>query len=190
MRKLFIITLILCFISIQSFATISSSTYQMTLKTSVNLITGTKTTIIGQNQSNVVSNSVTLPFSFNLDGTNYSHLRACSDGWVKLGTSASMTATANYSNDLTNSNDRPKIAPFWDRMNIPNSTGQGVHTITNGTAPNRTFTIEWNVAIPRNGGGRGTFQLVLHETSNQIQFIYSGMNGASFFSSYSIGISS
>lgn len=189
MRKLFIITLILCFISIQSFATISSSTYQMTLKTSVNLITGTKTTIIGQNQSNVVSSAVTLPFSFNLDGTNYSHLRACSDGWVKLGTSASMTATANSSNDLTNSNDRPKIAPFWDRMNIPNSTGQGVHTITNGTAPNRTFTIEWNVAIPRNGAGRGTFQLVLHETSNQIQFIYSGMNGASFFSSYSIGIS-
>ncbi|MFY8019652.1 MAG: LruC domain-containing protein [Bacteroidia bacterium] len=186
---IFSLAFILSLISFQALAVINNSTYQMTLKTNVNLVTGTKTTIIVQNQSNTVSSIIALPFNFTLDGISYSHFGACSDGWIKLGNSSSMSITANNSNDLTNSNDRPKIAPFWERMNIPNSTGQGVHTITNGVSPNRTFTIEWNVAIPRNGTGRGTFQMVLHETSNQIQFIYSGMNGASFFSTYSIGLS-
>ncbi len=164
MKKIFSLLIAFALISLNTMATISGTNYQMTLKTGVSLITGTKTTIIGSNSSNTVSSAVALPFSFKLDGTSYSHLVACSDGWVKLGTSSSMTAIANSSNDVTGGTNRPKIAPFWERMNIPNSTGQGVHTITNGSSPNRTFIVEWNVAVPRNSiSGRGTFQMVLSE---------------------------
>lgn len=189
MKKIFSLVLYIGLFNLHALATISGTSYQMTLKTNVSLVTGTKSTIIGSNTSNTVSSAVALPFSFKLDGVSYSHMIACSNGWVKLGTSSSMTAIANSSNDVTHGSDKPKIAPFWERMNIPNSTGQGVHTITNGSTPNRTFIVEWNVAIPRLGSGRGSFQMVLYEGSNQIQYIYSGINGSNFFESYTIGLS-
>jgi LruC domain-containing protein len=171
-------------------AALDASSYQMNLKNGSSLVTGTKNYIISANTSNALSSRITLPFNFTLDGATYSHLIACSDGWVKLG-NGTMTASANFNNSLNDVNDRPKIAPFWDEMNIPSGAGQGVSVFTSGISPFRMFVIEWTVAIVKNGTGRGTFQLVLHEGSNQIQFIYNNMQNNSsnqFYSSYSAGI--
>lgn len=189
-NKVIGISLLLAFRIFSASAAIDASSYQMNLKTGASLVTGNKTAVISANTSNAISSRITLPFNFTFDGTPYTHLIACSDGWVKLGNS-SMTATASFNNNLNDVNDRPKLAPFWEEMNIPSGAGQGVFAFTAGTSPSRMFVIEWTVAIVKNGTGRGTFQLVLHENSNHIEFIYNNMvrNGSNqFFNSYSAGI--
>lgn len=189
-NKVIGISLLLAFRVISVHAAIDAGNYQMTLKTGASLVTGSKNAVIGANTNNAISSRITLPFNFTYDGTIYTHLIACSDGWVKLGNS-SMTANANFNNSLDDLNDRPKLAPFWEEMNIPSGAGQGVSVFTAGNSPNRMFVVEWTVAIVKNGTGRGTFQLVLHENSNHIEFIYNNMqrNGSNqFYSSYSAGI--
>jgi len=72
------------------------------------------------------------------------------------------------------------IAPFWDDllMNFDST----ITTRTVGTAPNRQFVVQWsNMSIldedGRNQNARLTFEAVLFEGSNDIQFVYHTMTG-------------
>src|SRR5205814_1820934 len=72
------------------------------------------------------------------------------------------------------------IAPFWDDLVMkPDSV---VTTQTIGSAPNRRFVVEWsNLSIlDENGNDQNaslTFEAVLFEDSNDIQFLYRSMSG-------------
>jgi len=64
----------------------------------------------------------------------------------------------------------PAILPWWDTFF--DSSG-AVYAQTFGDAPDRTFVVEWkdNVHFPATPEGV-TFELVLHETTNAIDFLY------------------
>jgi hypothetical protein len=69
----------------------------------------------------------------------------------------------------------PAILPFWEDLQQDYIDGVGnVFVQTIGNAPNRRFVIEWyNLPVNVIGGGlQVTFEAILSEGSNDIQFLY------------------
>ena len=58
------------------------------------------------------------------------------------------------------------------------AAGGKVHYKVTGAAPNRVLTVEFlNMSIVYNGtAADGTYQVRLHETTGQIEFVYGAMN--------------
>jgi hypothetical protein len=112
--------------------------------------------------------TITLPFTFNFSGANYSSVKISSNGNLHFG-----TASSAYNNTcLPNSaNPNALIAAFWDDLNP--SAGGAVFTATSGTAPNRVFVVEWRDVRAYNAGANGaTFAVQLVETTNHIWILY------------------
>jgi subtilisin-like proprotein convertase family protein len=108
--------------------------------------------------------TVTIPFTFNFNGTPYNTCSVNTNGYLTFGTTVSSTtgyipisATKGYDGALS----------AFGRNLISNST-----TIvygTEGSAPNRVFVIQWNNARRNDGGPLAdvlNFQIRLYETSN------------------------
>ncbi len=112
--------------------------------------------------------SVALPFNFTFAGTSYSSVNVSSNGNAHFG-----TASNAYNNVAIPNTSTPNalIAALWDDLS-PNNGG-AIYTGVSGTAPNRTFVIEWR-GVPRyNAGTNGaTFEIQLDETTNQIWIVY------------------
>lgn len=69
------------------------------------------------------------------------------------------------------------IAPYWTDLR---TRTPGVCVATLGTAPNRRVVVQWNDANYFSGAeGHLTFEAVLHETSNLIDFVYRSLDGVS-----------
>jgi hypothetical protein len=69
----------------------------------------------------------------------------------------------------------PAILPFWDDIQQDYIDGIGnVFVETEGEAPNRRFVVEWfNLPVSFGGGGETvTFEAILFEGSNDIEFLY------------------
>ena len=112
--------------------------------------------------------TVTLPFDFKFYGTSYNTVYPCTNGFLSFTTPSTEYANqqfpASYISDV--------ICPFWGDLYV-GTTGvtEGVYTVTGGTAPYRTFIIRWQAetldnALPVN------FEVVFHETTNDIDIIY------------------
>ncbi|MEI6185327.1 MAG: T9SS type A sorting domain-containing protein, partial [Bacteroidota bacterium] len=138
-------------------------------------------------------NAVALPFTFTYNGTAYTKINVCTNGFISLGkafaTNTSTTAPTYYSGgDLTGSlaedtAQRPIIAPFWGDLiyaAAKSTPTRGVSYATTGTTPNRIFTVQWHNAGWDAGATAGSisFQLKIFETSNVIQFIYNRETGS------------
>lgn len=187
MKKIFLL-LVTSILITNAFAAFNGSNLPMSSGTGALVVaTGTRTTVLSG--TTVISTVQTLPFSFTLDGNSYTRMIVSQDGWVRLGTSATMTANAEPSNSITSGNNLPKLAPLWDDLDFPTvANGGGAFVFTNGTSPNRQLVVEWVVNVPLAGTSIGKFQMVLHEGTNSIQYIYNGMSSGSMFASYSIGM--
>lgn len=112
---------------------------------------------------------LTLPFTFNYDGTDYTSLYVVTNGFVRLGE----VSTTSYSNTLsaTASTRLEVLAPLWDDLYDDETSEIRYGTI--GDTPNRIFIIEWyDVLWNTSQGTRQQFQLWLYETSNVIRFSY------------------
>jgi hypothetical protein len=70
----------------------------------------------------------------------------------------------------------PVAAPFWDALYLRDLPVSDVCYATVGTAPNRQLVIEWD-HVGRLGrvGVTLDFEVVLHETSNVIDFVYGAL---------------
>lgn len=86
------------------------------------------------------------------------------------------------------------IAPLWDNsMNVASgNTIAKRKTLVSGTAPFRTFTIEWEKILwtsefPANPASEVSFRIILEETTNNITFLY-GPNNSTENQSASIGL--
>src|SRR5215813_9879051 len=137
---------------------------------------GTFTTLTGTTTSTATGDDGTqggipIGFNFTYGGNVYTHVAVTTNGFLKLGNSAAVaiiTGTPNYDNsNFGASTNVPLVAGIWDDNNA--SGGSIVYT-TSGSAPNRTFSVEWRT-IHLGGGGStttptGTFQINLFETSN------------------------
>lgn len=69
------------------------------------------------------------------------------------------------------------IAGFWDDL-LLTSSGQGVYSATTGSAPNRTFTLEWRATdIGAPGNPAVNFEIILHEGSANFEVQYGTTTG-------------
>lgn len=133
----------------------------------------------------------TLPFNFSLFRDIYlegSRITIATNGWLSLEAApipefqnASLPAqTVTRPGGSTGTVPPSLIAPFWDDLVL--KPGSTVSTLTIGVAPNRQFIVEWSALSIVDEEGRDlnvsvTFEAILFEGSNDIQFLYRFMNG-------------
>lgn len=125
------------------------------------------------------NNPIALGFNFNFYGTQYSHAHLNTKGFI---TFASLNNEWNNVNLATSNRLQPTIAPLWDDWLTNRNAEDRVLYQTKGNFPNRTFTVEWSgiyaYGSPSTPGNPVTFQVVLHETTDQIDFNYYDVHSA------------
>jgi hypothetical protein len=112
---------------------------------------------------------IPLGFTFNYGGGSYSTVSACSNGWLSfsLGDNSYTYNNNDYNGEVFDIG--AALMPLFDDLRVNGN----VYYSTSGTAPNRTFTIEWN-SIGwdwLSSDDVVSFQVILSE-SGTIQFVY------------------
>ncbi|MGE3109240.1 MAG: hypothetical protein AB7G11_04545 [Phycisphaerales bacterium] len=115
--------------------------------------------------------AVPLGFDFNFYGTTFSTIGIASNGYLTFGTSV-----ADLSNDPIPATATPNnlIAGYWDDLNSSPTTGGGTIVFqTMGPPGSQLFIVQWT-DVPHFGSlaNRHTFQIILFEGSNNIEFRY------------------
>jgi uncharacterized protein (TIGR03437 family) len=122
--------------------------------------------------------ALTLPFSFNFYGTNYTIVCPSSNGAIYFVPNANTcnSVSADFANvDLsvaTTPLDLPAALPFWTDLTFQVPGAGAVYYQTIGAAPNRRFVVQWSNAYPSSSPNPVNFQVILTETSNTIAFQY------------------
>ncbi len=111
---------------------------------------------------------VPLGFTFSFYGVDYTEIAVCSNGYLTF----SDEDLGDYTEDPIPNVELPNniIAPLWDDFS-PNNGGT-VHYATMGTAPDRYFIAQWTDVPEYSNTGANTFQAILFEGSNCIEFRY------------------
>ena len=132
-----------------------------------------------------------LGFTFRYDGVDYTSVVATSDGYLSLNPTAA-TLSSTYSNDIaSHQNGDPLVAGLWDDLTGATAGAAASYVLT-GTAPNRVFTFEWlNWGWDYSAtAGSVSFQIKLHEGTNQVEMVYRPEAGAVVNPSASVGLRS
>jgi hypothetical protein len=117
-----------------------------------------------------VSAQTTLPFPVTFHGITYSAGWISTNGMIGFGSAQTGTRLAVNPSMPSTALPNAYVAPFWDDLEIDASAG--VYTLTTGTAPNRTFVVEWrNAKFRPSGPDRVTFEVKFAE-NGQISFHY------------------
>ncbi|MCD4697448.1 MAG: immune inhibitor A, partial [Bacteroidales bacterium] len=183
MKKLLLLSLVLFFAgaSLKTFASVDTYTFASSIGTYTEITGGTLSTASGDDGAENIS----LPFTFNYDGANYTTARISTNGWLEMG----QTYTGNgYSNDLASTTYKPLLCPLWDDLyarGAPDNTE--IRYETTGATPNQVFIVQWKNVCWRNSEATVNFQVKIEETTNQIYFCY-GVNNSTDFRDASIGI--
>ncbi|MFO0724902.1 MAG: CARDB domain-containing protein [Myxococcota bacterium] len=129
----------------------------------------TTQSFVGSLDDNSVA--ITLPFTFNFVGTNFTQINASTNGYITFG-SESATSYSNVSIG-TRGNPDQMIAPWWDDLEA--NSAASVRSGTYGSAPNRVFVVEVGpVHRLGNSGSDITWQVYLYETSGRFDFQVDG----------------
>ena len=142
------------------------------------------------------ANNIPIGFSFQYNGINYNTIHLNANGFATFGTPfLSSTINPSYEiNELRSISGlkgtiRPILAPFWDNLLL--NTANDITYKTTGNAPNRVFTSQWKNMIWQDGTSAITFQLILYETTDVVEFVYRSEAGSGVAAkSASIGITS
>lgn len=120
--------------------------------------------------------NVTMPFDFTLYDTQSANLRLGTNGGILFGATTGGLAFTNA--DIPANTPALAILPFWDDLNFESlvPANMAVYYKTVGTSPNRRFIVQWHEAPHYNAVGNVTFQAVLYETSNNINFVYNDID--------------
>jgi hypothetical protein len=152
------------------------------------ILTGT-TDVAGMSASedDGVSEPITLQFPFTFGANVYTDIRVSSNGWLTFGTPSISNVNQNYINSASNATLlKPVLMPLWDDLKCTTKP----RYITQGTAPNRIFKLEWhNIKWNyQNNGNAISFQVWLHEGSNKIEYYYNQGTASLNSASATIGI--
>ena len=138
--------------------------------------TSTYTEIIGGTNMDITTDSddgeitsVPIGFSFDYVGTTFSTVTIGVNGALSF-TNANVDWDNNFTATATDQINI--IAPLWDDLYFRTVDNAEIMYLTSGTAPNRTFTVQWKNLSWRVAGNTVNFQVILSETSNNIQFNY------------------
>jgi hypothetical protein len=133
-----------------------------------------------------------LPFTFSIFRDVYAageRISISTNGWISLegatdrGFQNSTLPAVTVPQTLGGTGTVPPslIAPYWDDLFLNAGTGN-VNVNVTGAAPNRQFIIEWsNMSVINDQGSDQhsniTFEAILFEGSNDVQFVYGDMTG-------------
>ena len=122
--------------------------------------------LIVSGSDNVASAVTDIGFDFWFAGIKYTQFSVSENGVMTLG--STQISGTDITNDMASGSTIPKIAPYWD--DLATGTNGSVGYYLQGTAPNRTLYINWNVTVPKNttGAANTTLQVKLLEGKNQI----------------------
>ncbi len=167
-------------------------------------LSGTSIPDLGSGSDFTITNPIAIGFPFKFDNINYTHFQASDNGFIHLtGGAGSTTLTGTgygnaccdvvIPNDFTASNTlQPFIAPLWEELAISGLSGGGTTTYTmTGSSPTRVLTIQYNKVSWRapTSTDQISFQIILYETSNIIDFVYKvGTVALGTFPTASIGL--
>jgi hypothetical protein len=167
-------------------------------------VSGTNIPDLSAGSDFTITNPIAIGFAFKFDNINYTHFQASDNGFIHLtGGAGSTTLTGtgygNASGDVIIPNDftvsntlQPFIAPLWEELAISGLSGGGSTTYTvTGSSPTRTLIIQYNKVSWRapTATDQISFQIILHETSNIIDFVYKvGAVALGSFPTASIGL--
>ncbi|MGD0711831.1 MAG: hypothetical protein ABR968_11715, partial [Bacteroidales bacterium] len=137
-------------------------------------------------------------FTFVYNGIPYNVFGVNTNAWISFGQDTIATNHVNltsttYTTPISTASTAPaklqdRISPFG--RNIAAQLGSELSYLTSGAAPNRTLTIQWKHFRRNTQRGEDfNFQIVLHETTNVIEFIYGAVTvNASNATSPQIGL--
>ncbi len=135
---------------------------------------------------------VPIGFTFSYLGSNYTDLSCCANGFALLGgTSVSGNSWTPDLDGGSGSSGRPLLAPFWSDMELLEGTGgSSLGYRTDGSSPNRVFTLEWNKVewTYTTGVQSISFQIKLYEASGAVEFLYNQEADQSSTQNLAIGI--
>jgi hypothetical protein len=146
---------------------------------------GSTQVLTGTSAGNVNStnNSATLPFAFTLFGTTYgagTNININTNGTISFG--GGNTSGTNV--DLnTTPTGVPTLAALWSNWSAPN----GVYFTTTGSPGNQNLIVQWNQVV--DGGRTATFQALIREAGNSIEYRYATQGNLNNANPATIGIS-
>jgi hypothetical protein len=123
----------------------------------------------GGSMDNGYSLPITIPFTFNFGGTDFTQYVMCSNGFIAFGTSLTSTEYGPFYNPWTGT--RNNVICFMARDLFPDASSFFGYT-TDGTAPNRVHKIFCLGIRPPGILQRGNCQIYLYEGTNKIEIIY------------------
>ncbi len=146
-------------------------------------ISGTGNLAVVASTSDDNGDLVGIGFSFRFFGDDHATIGISSNGYLTF--SPFLTAFTNaVIPSVGNPNDL--IAPLWDDFN-PGSAGD-VHYQTLGIAPNRRFIAQWTAVRQFEIPDANTFQAILFEGSNCIEFRYGVITPQGTAGDYTVGV--
>ncbi|ROO59296.1 carboxypeptidase family protein [Micromonospora sp. Llam0] len=117
---------------------------------------------------------VTLPFPVRFHGETYTSGRVHTNGLVSFGSVSGEPDTWANPTMPTTAAPNAVVAPFWDDLEVDASAS--IRTQTLGSAPNRSYVVEWrNVGFRPTNAQRITFEVIFHE-DGRIAFHYGAMS--------------
>lgn len=127
--------------------------------------------------------SLPIIFPFRFYGVTYTNVNASSNGYLTFDPSV-----GDASNDPIPNTNEPNalIAPFWDDLSPNESSSIRYQTL--GVAPNRRFIVQWKNVPQFLMNDSNTFQAVLFEGSNCVEFRYGAFTPQSPTGDYSVGV--
>ena len=112
--------------------------------------------------------NISLPFTFNLYGTDYTSVNISSNGWIALGTTSSVTTGYNVA--LANAAaPNAVIHAITADLDLRTASGGTVEYFEDGSFPNRSFVVLYT-DVKFNGGGAtiATVEVILKE-NNEVE---------------------
>lgn len=133
-------------------------------------ITSSGTRLTGMVADDIISSPIPLKFSFNFYGSQFTTLRACSNGWLSF-----TSLTTYYSNTTLPSSSRAAenlLAPFWDDLDM--SVGGDIYYQSDSSQ----FIISYeNIPSYSVPSSHYSFQVILYPWGD-IVYQYKDMSGA------------
>lgn len=127
--------------------------------------------------------SIPIGFTFKFYGVNYANIGVSANGYLSFDTSLGEQVNAPIPGIAV---PNAIIAPFWDDL-APESGGS-IHFTTLGASPNRRLLVQWKNIPQFLDNDSNTFQAVLFETSNCIEFRYGAFTPQATAGDYTIGV--
>jgi hypothetical protein len=118
--------------------------------------------------------TLTLPFSFRFYGSFYTSLCVSTNGLISFGGCNGAFNNVDLSNQAP-SGDLATIAPLWTDLTFNKAGADAIYYQTTGTAPNRSFLVQWNNAYAQTSSSGLTFEVVLSESGSTILFQYASV---------------